>query len=108
MKLRLKSVDSRARLVATVAFCWTFARAAEASVSGTNIFAPKSTPAHTIFGLSLFVLSVTAVIFVVVFALLTYSIVKFRARAVDAGREPAQVYGSTQIEIAWTVIPVPT
>jgi len=23
----------------------------------------------------------------------------------DAGREPAQVYGSTQIELAWTIIP---
>ena len=85
--------------------CSTLACAA-APLSGTNIFAPKSTPAHTIFGLSLFVLSVTTVIFVVVFALLTYSIVKFRGRAGDAGREPAQVYGSTQIELAWTVIPV--
>jgi cytochrome c oxidase subunit 2 len=25
---------------------------------------------------------------------------------VDAGREPAQVYGSTQIELAWTIIPI--
>jgi cytochrome c oxidase subunit 2 len=24
----------------------------------------------------------------------------------DAGREPAQVYGSTQIELAWTIIPI--
>jgi cytochrome c oxidase subunit 2 len=32
--------------------------------------------------------------------------VKFRGRPADAGREPAQVYGSTQIELAWTVIPV--
>ena len=27
-------------------------------------------------------------------------------KAAGAGREPAQVYGSTQIELAWTVIPV--
>jgi cytochrome c oxidase subunit 2 len=46
------------------------------------------------------------VIFVVVFGLLAYSVVKFRAKAADVGREPAQVYGSTQIELAWTVIPV--
>jgi len=38
--------------------------------------------------------------------LLAYSVVKFRGRAVDADREPPQVYGSTQIELAWTVIPV--
>jgi cytochrome c oxidase subunit II len=75
-------------------------------LSSTNIFAPASTPAKTIFGLSMFVLAVTAVIFVVVGALLLYSVVKFRGRPTDAGREPAQVYGSTQIELAWTVIPV--
>ena len=75
-------------------------------LSSTNIFAPASTPAKTIFGLSMFVLTVTALIFVVVCGLLVYSVVKFRGRAIDAGREPAQVYGSTQIEVAWTVIPV--
>jgi cytochrome c oxidase subunit 2 len=46
------------------------------------------------------------VIFVVVFSLLAYVVVKFRAKAADAGREPSQVYGSTQIELAWTVIPI--
>jgi len=38
--------------------------------------------------------------------LLVYSVVKFQGRASDDAREPAQVYGSTQIELAWTVIPV--
>src|SRR5271163_3152916 len=73
---------------------------------GTNIFAPASTPAKSIANLSVFVLVITGIIFVVVFALLVYSVVKFRGRAVDAGREPAQVYGSTQIELAWTIIPI--
>src|SRR5690242_15864700 len=72
------------------------------AMSSTNIFAPASTPAKTIFGLSMFVLAVTAVIFAVVGGLLAYSVVKFRYRAADYGREPAQVYGSTQIELAWT------
>jgi len=74
--------------------------------SPTNIFAPASTPAKSIFALSMFVLAVTAAIFVVVFTLLAYSVVKFRKRANDDGREPPQVYGSNQVEIAWTVIPV--
>ncbi len=74
--------------------------------SPTNIFAPASTPARSIFGLSLFVLAITAVIFVVVVTLLTYAVVKFRKRKNDDGREPAQVYGSNQVEIAWTVIPI--
>src|ERR1700680_4008952 len=89
-------------------YCFMAAAAAAPAspLSSTNIFAPASTPAKTIFGLSMFVLAVTAVIFVVIGSLLVYSVVKFRGRATDAAREPAQVYGSTQIELAWTVIPV--
>jgi cytochrome c oxidase subunit 2 len=75
-------------------------------MSPTNIFAPDSTPADTIFGLSIFVLAVTGAIFAVVFSLLAYAVVKFRKRAGDDDREPAQIYGSTQVELAWTVIPV--
>jgi cytochrome c oxidase subunit 2 len=74
--------------------------------SPTNIFAPTSTPAHSIFGLSMFVLAITALIFVVVGGLLVYAVVKFRSKATGDGREPAQVYGSTQIELAWTIIPI--
>jgi len=76
------------------------------SLSPTNIFAPASTPAQSIFGLSLFVLAVTGAIFLVVFTLLLYSVVKFRKKRNDDGREPPQVYGSNQVELAWTVIPV--
>ena len=50
--------------------------------------------------------AVCAAIFVVVFALLVYAIVKFAKRRNDDGREPPQIYGSSQIELAWTVIPV--
>ncbi len=74
--------------------------------TSTSIFSPASTPADSIFRLSLFVLAVTAVIFVVVGGLLAYSAVKFRRRKDDDGREPPQVYGSNQLELAWTVIPV--
>ena len=45
-------------------------------------------------------------IFVVVFSLLIYAIVKFRHRPTDENHEPPQVYGSNQVELAWTVIPV--
>ncbi len=83
-----------------------FAEAAQPPLSPTTIFSPVSTPAHSIFGLSLFVLGVTAAIFVAVFTLLVYAVVKFRKRADDDGSEPPQVYGSNQVELAWTVIPV--
>jgi cytochrome c oxidase subunit 2 len=88
---------------------WSMAAVADSaapSMSPTNIFAPASTPAESIFGLSLFVLAVTGAIFVVVFILLAYAVVKFRKSAGDDGREPPQVYGSNQVELAWTVIPV--
>jgi cytochrome c oxidase subunit 2 len=52
------------------------------------------------------VLAVTAIIFVVVFGLLAYAIIKFRQGKADDGREPPQVYGSTRIEMAWTIIPI--
>ena len=72
----------------------------------TNIFAPDATPARSIFDFSMFVLTITAIIFIVVATLLVYSVVKFRSKLADADREPPQVYGSTQIELAWTIIPV--
>jgi cytochrome c oxidase subunit 2 len=83
-----------------------FAEPARPFLSPTNIFAPASTPAQSIFDLSVFVLQVTTAIFVVVFSLLAYAVVKFRKRAATDGREPTQVYGSSQLELAWTVIPV--
>src|SRR5215831_13095464 len=88
---------------------WSITAAAAARPSSTtltNIFAPETTPAKSIFNLSMFVLAITGIIFVVVVTLLVYSVVKFRARAANADREPAQVYGGTQIELAWTIIPV--
>ena len=71
-----------------------------------SIFDPRSTPAKWIDHLSYFVLSITGLIFVVVFILLAYVVVKYRERRGDERHEPAQVYGSTQIELAWTVIPI--
>ena len=82
------------------------AEPAGSSVHGTNIFSPASTPAKSIADLSVFVLVITGIIFIAVFTLLFYSVVKFRGRASDGGREPAQVYGSMQIELAWTIIPI--
>ena len=75
-------------------------------MSPTTIFAPASTAAAAIFDLSTLVIGVTAVIFSCVCALLVYAVVAFRKRPDDDGSEPAQVYGSNQVEIAWTVIPV--
>src|SRR5579862_8642646 len=75
------------------------------NVHPTSIFATIATPARSIAGLSRFVLSIAAIIFIVVFTLLAYAIVRFRQRQPDTDCEPPQLYGSAEIEIAWTVIP---
>jgi len=75
-------------------------------MSPTNIFAPASTPAQSIFDLSIFTLLTVAAIFIAVFALLAYAVVRFRNKRGDDRVEPAQIYGSNQVELAWTVIPV--
>lgn len=84
----------------------SFAAVNPAPLSPTNIFAPDSTPARSIFRISAFVLEITGAIFVVVFSLLVYAVIKFRERKDDDGHEPPQVYGSNQMELAWTVLPV--
>src|SRR2546427_11973590 len=96
----------RSRLVLLVLCCSREVLANPTPLSSpTNIFAPASTPAHSIFGLSLFVLAVTGAIFAIVFSLLVYAVAKFR-RGNDDGREHPQVYGSNQDELAWTVITI--
>jgi cytochrome c oxidase subunit 2 len=74
-------------------------------MSPTTIFAPASTPADAIAGLSVLVLGVTGAVFAVVCVLLVYTLIRFR-RTGDDGREPPQVYGSNQVELAWTVVPM--
>jgi cytochrome c oxidase subunit II len=80
------------------------AGAAERAPTPT-MFAPVSTPAFAIREVSFFVLAITAAIFVIVGGLAVYSIARYRRRPGDDDREPPQVYGSTQIELAWTVVP---
>ena len=90
-----------------VLFGFSFQQASSFT-SSTSIFAPAGAGAHSIFSLSMLVLGITGTIFLVVAGLLTYAIVRYRYRADDAhaSEEPAQVYGSTQIELSWTVIPI--
>ena len=99
--------SSRSRLCSASLLCLCAVPAlAEGAQSTPSILAPASTPAHEIYGLSLFVLLITGSIFAVVGGLLAYVIIKFRAREPDAEHEPPQIYGSAQVELAWTVIPV--
>jgi cytochrome c oxidase subunit 2 len=71
----------------------------------TNIFEPVSTPSREVHSLSLFVLLITGGIWVGVSGLLIIALVRYRCRQGETS-EPPQVFGSTQIELAWTIIPV--
>ncbi len=72
----------------------------------TTIFSPAATPARAIFGLSILTLSIVASIFLIVGGMLVYALVKYRERPGQDNREPVQLYGSNQIELSWTVIPI--
>jgi cytochrome c oxidase subunit 2 len=74
--------------------------------TNTSIFSPASTPSQSIFSLSMFVFAITGGIFVVVGGLIFYAAVRFRQRPDDDGSEPPQIFGSNQIELSWTIIPV--
>ncbi len=74
--------------------------------SVANMFKPQATPADSTYNVSMLMLAICAAIFLVVGGLLAFPVVRFRRRKVDDSREPAQVYGSNRIEIAWIVIPV--
>jgi len=71
-----------------------------------SIFAPVSTPAVLIRDVAFVVLGIAAGIFVIVAGLTAYAIARFRQQSAGPEREPPQVYGSTQIELAWTVVPL--
>ena len=83
---------------------WATARGVP--LSPTNLFAPSSTPAEAIHELALFILLVAAAIFVVVFGLLVYAIVRFRRRADDDGASRRRSTAARQLELAWTIIPI--
>lgn len=99
---------SRSRVISILLCCLsvTCCRGESSSVfDQTNIFSPVSTPAHDERQLSFFVLFVTAFIFVGVSSLIVFALIRYRCRPDDT-TEPPQVFGSTQIELAWTIIPV--
>ncbi len=73
----------------------------------TDIFKPLATPGAMEKQAALFTIAITAVIFLVVAGLIVYTIWRFRRPPTDdTCQEPPQVYGSNQIEAAWTIIPI--
>jgi len=103
-----RALGAASFLFLAATFLLSAAFAAEAPTNVTNIFRPLSIPAQAIREVSFLVLAICAGIFLVVGVLLAYTVVRFRQRPGDDGREPPQIYGSNQLEFAWTVIPIVT
>ena len=104
--MKAMSLSSIAGLL-LAAICISSSAHAAVLDSPINTFAPLSTPANEINQIAYFVLFITGGIFVVVAGLIVIAIVRGRRRNHD-NTEPAQVYGSIQVELAWTIIPVLT
>lgn len=68
-----------------------------------NLQEPVTAIAHDIYGLHNYLLIVCAIIFVVVFGLMFYSIFKHRK---SVGHKAANFHESTTVEIVWTIIPL--
>lgn len=68
-------------------------------------FSPHSAQAQSIAAVFSLWFVIAIAIFLIVAVGVIYSIVRFRASRQTAG-EPRQIFGSTRVEIAWTVIPL--
>lgn len=75
------------------------------TMHNVSIYAPVSPPAAEIASVSILVLAIAAFIFLVVEGILIYCVIRFRHRRQPGDREPAQLYGSRPIEVAWTAAP---
>jgi len=80
--------------------------AAETAVRTPAFFEPVAEPAGMILDYGALLVATCLGIFIVVMGLLIFTIIRFRASSADDGLEPPQVYGSDQLELAWTIVPV--
>ncbi len=67
-----------------------------------NLQAPQSIIAHEIYDLHTLIFLICCVIFVAVFAVMTYSIIKHRK---SVGHKAEQFHENTLVEIIWTIVP---
>jgi cytochrome c oxidase subunit II len=91
------------QLLATVVAMLVLSPLAALAAYDVNIPPPATPIATQIYGLHLYILYFCAAIFVIVFALMFYSIFKFRKS--KGAKADVNFHESTLIEIIWTIIP---
>ena len=79
---------------------WTVAAAAQSKI---DFQTPQSPVARQVYDLHLIILAICAVIFVGVFGVMLYSIIKHRK---SVGHKAAHFHENTTVEVFWTVIPL--
>lgn len=102
----MRTLRPLATLTGLVLTCASTLALAAETVQTPSIFEPGSVPAQAIHEFSFLILGICGAIFVLVAGLMVVTIVRFRRRPGDDDREPPQVYGSNQLELAWTVVPI--
>ena len=88
-----------------MAFALVLVRSA-AAAEDLSVFHPVSQPATSVRDLFYLILGITGAIFVLVEGMLIYAAIRYRRRPATVEPEPAQVYGSQPLEVAWTVAPL--
>ncbi len=96
----------RRTLGCALAVAFALALGSSAAADDLSIFHPASQPAASVRDLFHLVLGITGAIFLLVEALLIYAAIRYRRRPAAGESEPAQVYGSQPLEVAWTVAPL--
>jgi cytochrome c oxidase subunit 2 len=100
---RLKSLMLGASLLAAGMPSWAVVDSPGGpAVRQLNFQPPVTSIAHQIYSLHNLMLIICLVIFVAVFGVMFYSILKHRK---SLGHKPASFHESTAVEIAWTVVP---
>lgn len=100
---RLQSLMIGALLVAAGVPSWAAVDSQGGpAVNELNLQPPVTQIAHQIYSLHTLMLIICLVIFLVVFGVMFYSIIKHRK---SLGHKPATFHESTTVEIAWTVVP---
>ncbi len=79
------------------------------AASSPTMFAPRSAPAQQILDITWLVIGIVGALGVIVMAMIFFSIIRYSHKengTDDDDDEPAQIYGSNPIELAWTVLPI--
>lgn len=79
---------------------------AVASAAPPSPLDPASPAARSIANLHTITLVIATIVFLIVCALLIYSLVRFRRRSADDPEPDQSFHGNTTLEVIWTVVPV--